>query len=107
MVDNHFGEIGTKKLTEALATNVYILTLNVGSNNIGDRGAKHIADMLKVNNTLKELRIYGNLYIHAHVLIANGICNEGAKLLADAFQINTSLTHVNLNCKHLPNMLQL
>ena len=60
--------------------------LTLWSNNIGDDGAKAIAEALKVNVVLTELRLGGNT-----------IGNEGAKAIAEALKVNTVLTKLWLN----------
>ncbi|WP_215426232.1 hypothetical protein [Rickettsia tamurae] len=54
--------------------------------NIGDEGAKLIAEILKSNNTITKLD-----------LRANKIGDVGAKALAEAVKINNFLTQLDLN----------
>jgi hypothetical protein len=42
---------------EALKVNTSLNRINLYENNIGDKGAKHVAEALKVNTLLKEINL--------------------------------------------------
>jgi NLR family CARD domain-containing protein 3 len=49
---NEIGDVGAKALAEALKTNATLLILDLLRNNIEDEGAKAFGEGLKTNNTL-------------------------------------------------------
>jgi len=57
---NNIGDDGAKVIADALKVNHTLETLNLWYNNIGDDGAKKIADALIFNRNLKELNLSGN-----------------------------------------------
>ena len=57
----------------------------MGSNRFGDDGAKAIAEALKVNAVLTELKLY-----------YNSIGDDGAKAIAEALKVNPVLTKLYL-----------
>ena len=63
-----------------------LTTLCLGSNSIGDEGAKAIAEALKVNTVMTELNLSWNL-----------IGVDGAKAIAEALKVNTAVTTLYLN----------
>ena len=63
-----------------------LVKLNLEFNNIDDNGAKHIADALKVNDSLEEL-----------ILSYNKISDDGAMPITDALISNHSLKTLILN----------
>ena len=82
-------------------------------NAIGDAGVRHLADMLKVNTTLTELVMDGELRLYwfdlfrvilvADVLndcvcgdIDNQIGDDGVRDIADALKLNTTLVAIAL-----------
>ena len=65
-------------------TSVTLVDLRVNKD-IGDEGAKALAEALKVNKTVKTLWLYGC-----------GIGDDGAAALAEALRSNTSLTYLRL-----------
>ena len=108
------GEVGTKFVAEAMATNSVTYELNLDSNNMGDSGAEAIAKTLKINRTLRSLRLGGNnigaagaealaesLKINRSLrilwLAGNNIGNTGAQALAESLKINTTLEYLFLN----------
>ena len=90
-------------------------------NNIGDEGAKALAEALKVNQGLQDLNltcrkndtyyfISASLFpsFHWPSFIGNNIGSEGAKALAEALKVNQSLQNLNLNgiqMKHICDLL--
>ncbi|CAF1077600.1 unnamed protein product [Adineta steineri] len=68
-----------------LRLNVTLTTLNLGSNQIGAIGAKHVTDRLRDTTTLTELD-----------LNQNQIGDVGAQYLADALKNNTTLSELDL-----------
>jgi hypothetical protein len=64
--------------------------LGLAGNEIGDEGAKAIAEALKVNPVLTELNLWNN-----------SIGPEGAKAIAEALKVNPVLTKLNLEVNNL------
>ena len=75
------GAEGAKYVAEALKVNTSLTEIRLYSNNIGAEGAKYVAEALKVNTSLTEINLAGN-----------NIGDEGAKYVAEALKVNTSLT---------------
>lgn len=76
--------------------------------NIGDDGAKIIADFVKTNTTITNLSIEIIFYItlflnNIFIKINNNFGIEGCKAIVDAFKANTTITGVSLHCIHLDN----
>ena len=71
--------------------------IHIGGNNIGDEGAKAIAESLKINNSINSINL-GNLYklIYYIYIGSNNIGNEGAKAIAESLKINNSIYSINL-----------
>ena len=86
----NIGDEGAKYLAEALKVNTYLKKIDLWDNNIGNEGAKYIAEALKVNTSLKEIRLGGNK-----------IGDEGAKELAEALKVNTSLNGISLGSNNI------
>eukprot|EP00435_Cladocopium_sp_Y103_P025908 s1665_g6.t1 len=81
-----FGELGTKVVAEAMATNTVTDRLDLRSNNIGAAGAQALAESLKINRSLKILD-----------LDHNNICAAGAQALGESLKINVTLAELYLN----------
>ena len=81
---------GAKKIAEAIKVNTTIKILNIHGNEISDNGAAAISDSLKSNNSLQELNI-GN----------NKITSERAIKIAEAIQVNTTLEELDLSFNKL------
>ena len=64
-----------------------VTSLSLWNNEIGDDGARAIAECLKVNSSLTEL----NLYI-------NEIGDDGARAIAECLKVNSSLTSLEYVC---------
>ena len=76
-------------MAEILKTNTSVTEVYLGLNlEIGDEGAKALAEALKVNATVKKLE-----------LRSCGIGDDGAAALAEALRSNTSLTTLYLKNK--------
>ena len=56
------GKLELKDICEGLIKNHSLTTLDIGLTNIGNAGAKYLANMLKINGTLKYLHLC-NKYI--------------------------------------------
>ena len=93
--DNHI-TLADGKFTNALATNQTLKKLTLDSNKIwnkvGGEGAKHLAEALKVNTTLKEIE-----------LSTNQIGDDGAQHLSEALLVNTSLQYIDLEKNNINN----
>jgi hypothetical protein len=83
---NNIGDDGAKQIADALKDNRSLKHLCLLDNKIGDDGAKAIADALKDNHSLKTLDLNGN-----------EIDDDGAKSIADALKVNHSLETLDLN----------
>ena len=83
---NNIGDDGAKMIADALNGHHSLKTLVLRCNNIGDDGAKHIADALKDNHSLTILD-----------LKENNICADGAKMIADVLKYNHSLKELSLS----------
>jgi hypothetical protein len=57
---NNIGDDGARHLAAALERNNALQVLDLAGNNIGDYGARHLAAALERNVTLRELFLYGN-----------------------------------------------
>ena len=78
--NRHLGELGTKFVAEAMATDSVTYLLDLEVNNMGDSGAEAIAESLKINSSLGTLSLVGN-----------NIGPAGAEALAESLKINTTL----------------
>ena len=75
-------------VAEILKSNTSVTYVRLERNKeIGDEGAKALAEALKVNATVEELSLW-----------KCGIGDDGAAALAEALRANTSLTKLNLMC---------
>jgi Ran GTPase-activating protein (RanGAP) involved in mRNA processing and transport len=72
---NNIGDEGAKAIAEALKVNTVLTVLYLGENNIGDDGAKAIAEALKVN-AVKTTVLLGD----------NNIGDEGAIAIAEVLK---------------------
>jgi Leucine Rich repeat len=82
----HMGDKGAKALAEVLKVNKSITEINIGENQIGDEGARALADAIKVNRTLTKINLWGNR-----------IGDSGAAALADPILLsNRSIIEINL-----------
>ncbi len=82
---SNIGEEGAKRLADMLKVNSSLKKLRLGLNEIGDAGAESLSDVLKVNQTLHRLSLGGNK-----------IGDEGAQSLADMIKVNSSLKVLDL-----------
>ena len=79
----NLGELGAKVVAEAMTTNSVTYELDLGDNNMGDAGAKALAESLKTNSSLGTLWLGGN-YIGAAgalALAAGLLQNRGLRRL--------------------------
>ena len=88
--DNNIGDEGAKCIADVLAVNKSLQDIDLSSNNINAKGAKYLADALKENDTLKELAID-----------KNNIGNGGAAKLAEALQFNHSIKTLELDFNNI------
>ena len=79
-------------------------------NSIGDKGAKALGEVLKLNNTLTLLDISSIIQLNWRyceqidwwlIYIGNKIGNEGAKALGEVLKHNNSLSQLNLESMEL------
>ena len=87
---NQIGDEGAKAIADILKENTSITVLYLLGNQIGDEGAKVIADALKTNTSVTVLYLPGNQ-----------IGVEGAKVIADALKTNTTLTKLYLSMNQI------
>ena len=74
-------------VAEILKSNTSVTTVDLsGNKEIGDEGAKALAEALKVNETVKKL-----------YLRSCGIGDDGAAAIAEALRSNTSLEYLDLD----------
>ena len=77
---------GAEDLSRALdQNNIFLKKLNIGLNNLGDKGISHVAEALEQNKQLKELWI-GEC----------GMTDKGAASLANALSVNNSLKMLHI-----------
>jgi hypothetical protein len=86
----NIGDDGAKKIADALKENTSLTSLYLSNNNIGPVGAQYIAEALKHNTSLTQLS-----------LRSNNIGDDGAKAIADALKENTSLTKLDLSWNNI------
>lgn len=79
--------------TLCCAGNARIDTLNVSANNLGDRGAVALAEMLKSNTTLGSLDVS-----------SNNIDYDGITALSAALADNTTLRALYIRCCSSANL---
>ena len=82
---NGIGNSGATSLSQALAVNSCLTYLNLSENKIGDSGATSLSQALAVNSSLTNLDLTTNL-----------ICDSGAASLSQALAVNSSLTYLYL-----------
>jgi Ran GTPase-activating protein (RanGAP) involved in mRNA processing and transport len=82
---DNIGDEGCKPLAEVLKVNKSIKNLFLGINNIGDIGAQFLSEALKINRTLTDLDLW-----------SNNIGAKGAKSLSEALKINDTLAELNI-----------
>ena len=82
---NGIGDSGAASLSQALAVNSCLTYLNLSENSIGDSAATSLSQALAVNSSLTNLDLTTNL-----------ICDSGAASLSQALAVNSSLTYLNL-----------
>ena len=87
---NSIGAEGATSLSQALAVNTYLTTLDLSGNSIGDAGTTSLSQALAVNTSLTTLRLYGN-----------SIGDEAATSLSQALAVNTSLTTLDLSANFI------
>ncbi|CAF4701179.1 unnamed protein product [Rotaria sp. Silwood1] len=60
LAENEIGDLGAKYLADALLNNKTLFKLNLKDNRIGQNGAEHLANLQQTNSTLKSLELSGN-----------------------------------------------
>ena len=83
----NLGELGAKVVAEAMATNSVTYELDLEANNIGAAGAEALGEMLKINVTLRLLDLRKN----------NEIGAAGALALAAGLLQNRGLRRLSLS----------
>lgn len=96
---------GIGNICKFMSSNKTIVRLIMWGNNINDDGAVHISDMLKQNDTLKELVIFNNhIGIDNNGLIkADPLTTKGKVCIADALRYNSTLQMIAIDCPRLQN----
>ncbi|XP_021747789.1 NLR family CARD domain-containing protein 3-like isoform X2 [Chenopodium quinoa] len=83
---NSMGNEGVRALMSGLSTRKgKLIQLDISNNDIGSRGAFHIAEYVKISKSLLWLNVY-----------MNDIGDEGAEKIADALKQNRSITTIDL-----------
>jgi proline dehydrogenase len=57
---NNIGDEGAKYLADAIKLNSMLLKVDLWNNNIGDEGVKYLEDAIKLNSMIEEIGIGGN-----------------------------------------------
>ncbi|MCJ8740242.1 hypothetical protein PDJAM_G00056570 [Pangasius djambal] len=83
VVSTGLGCEGVRILAEGLKKNHTVVDLRMAINNIGDIGAASLAELLKTNRTLKDIRLRDNV-----------VTDKGAELLKAALMENTTLEYL-------------
>jgi Ran GTPase-activating protein (RanGAP) involved in mRNA processing and transport len=82
-----------------------IKTLNLSNNNIGDEGARYLAEVLKVKRTLIQLDLSGNQVTDGGVqLLAKALCYPTANLAK--LYLNNNQRISDLSADYLVDMLK-
>jgi len=89
---NDIGDEGARAVADSLRFNRRLHTIQLDSNGLGDEGARAVADALKFNHS-----------VHSINLKNNGIGDEGARALAVALETNTALESIYLRCNSIGN----
>ncbi|KJE97167.1 hypothetical protein CAOG_010090 [Capsaspora owczarzaki ATCC 30864] len=92
LLNRQIGEVGARAIAETLKVNKTLKYLDLDNNLIGDAGAQSIAEALKVNTTLKALS-----------LAKNQIGDVGANAIAEALKVNKTLTWLDLGKSRIGN----
>ncbi|KAL0243318.1 hypothetical protein GEMRC1_005879 [Eukaryota sp. GEM-RC1] len=92
---NSIGDVGARALAEALIVNSCVTSVGLQSNSIGDEGARALAEALIVNSCVTSVGLQ-----------SNSIGDEGVRALADALKVNASVTSVDLslNSREIVNL---
>uniref|UniRef100_A0A3B1K697 Si:dkey-118k5.3 n=1 Tax=Astyanax mexicanus TaxID=7994 RepID=A0A3B1K697_ASTMX len=83
VVSTDLGCEGFRNLAEGLKDNRTVFDLRMAINHIGDTGAACLAELLKTNRTLRDIRLRDNL-----------VTDSGAELLMEALTENTTLEYL-------------
>ncbi|KAL0251810.1 hypothetical protein GEMRC1_001022 [Eukaryota sp. GEM-RC1] len=82
---NHIGDEGVIALAEVLKVNESVRDVFLNFNSISSKGAIALAEVLKINDNIVKLDISDN-----------SIGDEGAVALAEALKVNSTVTAINL-----------
>ena len=99
--DNNIGDEGARCIADMLVVNKSLQDIDLSSNKINAKGAKYLADALKENDTLKELAIDNN-----------NIGDGGAVRITEAIQHNQSVKTLALGFNNMsilndPNRIEI
>lgn len=94
---------GIRNICKFMSSNKSILRLIMWGNNINDDGAAYISEMLKKNDTLRELVMFNNrIGIASNGLIkADPLTNKGKVRIAEALRHNSTLQMIAIDCPRL------
>ncbi|MGB4192307.1 MAG: hypothetical protein WBJ81_07205 [Rickettsiales bacterium] len=81
----NIGDEGAKAIAEALKVNRSINTLDLKRNNITDKAVIDLLKALEINGSITSLDLHNN-----------NISDRGAKAIAQALKVHKSITHLNL-----------
>ncbi|CAF2646263.1 unnamed protein product [Rotaria sp. Silwood2] len=97
--NNRVLDIGVHSLAKVLSLNTSIVkALGLGSNGITDKGAEHLADMLKTNRTITWLALAGNQIGDRGVqLLANTLAHQNSSLLVLSLHVNKSISDASID----------
>lgn len=83
--DGEYDPSGIISLTNTLQVNQHIKTLKIAENDLGDEGARYLADAIRVNTTLTTLDLHGN----ALFSMINAVDDALIQQLLQPLSINT------------------
>lgn len=93
---------GIRNICKYLSSNKTILRLIMWGNDINDDGAVYISEMLRENNTLRELVMFNNRTVSIGGIIeADPLTCKGKVRIADALRLNSTLQMIALDCPRL------
>ena len=82
--------VGIRHIADALKINDTLIGLDVSQNNISDKGAFYLAEALSTNRTLKTLK-----------LSLNDWTKEGVELIKSSLIVNDSLKFIDIDEKYI------
>ena len=97
--NNSLGDKGAKYIAEGIRVSASLTRLILQNNNLGPAGAQHLSEALKINKSITELDIS-----NGRGSSSGNIKAEGAKYIAEMLNVNASLTQVLAFYKLSPSL---